>query len=149
MVGTASSIHNAQAVGTHDPSAAQTSSWATIGSFQIDSAYLSGFTITGQLSGTGWSHYGTGSTQGTDYNTFTDFRFNSSDTANYNGANTMSTILPTWGTVDTSAKTMSNGAQTAAITNWQVETDAKWAAEAGLSAGAYTQTLSVTIAEGT
>lgn len=147
MVGAAASIHDAQAVNTHDPSTAA-SSFTTLGSFQVDSAYLAGFTITAQLAGTGWSHYGTGSTQGTDYNAFTDFRLNSTDSANYNGASAMASILPTWGTVNTTARTMSNGAQSAAITNWEVEAQATWAAEAGLAAGAYTQTLSVTIAEG-
>ncbi len=148
MVGAAASIHDAQAVGTHDPSTAATS-YTTVGSFQVDCAYLAGFTITAQLAGTGWSHYGTGTTQGTDFNVFTGFRLHSTDSGNYNGANAMAGILPTWGTVDTSAQTMSNGTQSAKITNWEVLAQAQWDAEASLNAGAYTQTLSVTIAEGT
>ncbi len=146
IVGQAVSIHDATSVGTHDPSQSQ-SSWVTLCSFQLDSLSHLGFELTCSLAGTGWSHYATGTTQGTDFNTFSDFRLTSSDSANYDGTNAMSG-LPTWGTVDLTARTFTNGTQTQPIYNWLVEAQSKWAAAPSLLPGAYTQTLTVTIAVG-
>ena len=146
IVGTGVEVHNAQSLSRHDPSS-MASAWTTIGSFQVDSASSTGFEMTAQLAGAGWSHYGTGSTQDTDYNKFNQFRLNSSESANYEGSNNMNTMLPNWGTtVDTSVQTFSNGTQSQAMTNWEVEIHAKWGSSATLLEGAYTQVLTLTIA---
>jgi hypothetical protein len=146
-VGDGASVHSAEAIGEHDPSKAQ-GNWEKLASFLVDSVYIKGFTITATLQKGGWSLYGSGTTQNIDFNAFTGFRLKSSDSANYVGASSMNSILPTWSSIDTNPVTFSNGAQSQAMSNWQVDVEAKWAAAGTLQPGGYMETLVVTIDQG-